>query len=90
MRRKAVLWRSFAFFAMLPVLCPVASAQDYRGSVQGVVTDQTQAAVAEATVVLRNVGTNIEATKQTDAHGLAPDFDRSDRIAFPLNNLTQI
>ncbi len=47
----------------------IASAQDYRGKVQGVVTDPTQAAVANAAVVLRNLNTGIEQNRQTDSTG---------------------
>ncbi len=45
------------------------SAQEYRGRVQGVVTDSTQAIVAGATVTLRNVATGVAATRQTDMRG---------------------
>jgi hypothetical protein len=44
-------------------------AQDYRAKVQGIVTDPSQAAVAGATVTLRNVNTGIDETRQTDSAG---------------------
>jgi hypothetical protein len=44
-------------------------AQEYRAKVQGVITDPTQAAVAGATVTLRNVNTGVEASRQTEATG---------------------
>jgi hypothetical protein len=46
-----------------------APAQEYRGRVQGTVTDASQAAAPEATVTLRNVNTGIESVRQTDAAG---------------------
>jgi hypothetical protein len=57
---------SFLFVLLLPL---AANAQDYRGQVQGIVTDSSQAAVAGATVTLRNSNTGVESTKQTDAAG---------------------
>jgi len=52
-----------------------AMAQDYRGKVQGIVTDSSQAAVVGAKVSLKNVDTGIEAVKQTDGTGrYAVDF----------------
>lgn len=47
----------------------LAFAQDYRGIVQGVITDESRAAVAGAKVVLKNTGTNVESTKQADTSG---------------------
>jgi hypothetical protein len=46
-----------------------ASAQEYRARIQGTVTDPSQAAVAGATVTLRNVNTGVENVRQTDAAG---------------------
>ena len=43
--------------------------QDYRGKVQGVITDESQAAVAGAKVVLKNTGTNVESAKESDTSG---------------------
>ncbi|MGH9663697.1 MAG: carboxypeptidase regulatory-like domain-containing protein, partial [Bryobacteraceae bacterium] len=44
-------------------------AQDYRGRVQGLVTDPSQAAVSGAEVTLRNVNTGIAQTRQVDSTG---------------------
>ncbi|MBS1877193.1 MAG: TonB-dependent receptor [Acidobacteria bacterium] len=57
------------FLAMAILLCSVAVAQDYRGKVQGTVTDPTQAAVTSASVTLKNVNTGIETVKETDSAG---------------------
>src|SRR5579864_4707434 len=53
----------------LALLVSVATAQEYRGRVQGIVADPSQAAVAGAQVTLRNVNTGIESVRQTDATG---------------------
>ncbi len=45
------------------------SAQEYRGRVQGSVTDGTQAAVSGATVTLSNVNTGVVSTRQTGDQG---------------------
>ena len=51
------------------MLVVVATAQEYRGRVQGTVGDPSQAAVAGAQVTLRNVNTGIESVRETDATG---------------------
>src|SRR5258708_1959843 len=56
----------FAVFVMLSVM---ASAQDYRGKVQGPVTDPSPAAITGASVTLKNVNTGIESGKVTDSSG---------------------
>ncbi len=53
---------------MLGIAIPLA-AQEYRGRVQGNVTDPTQAAVVAAKVTLKNVNTGIESVRETDAAG---------------------
>ncbi len=44
-------------------------AQEYRGRVQGLVTDGTQAPVAGATVTLNNVETGVSSTRQSNEQG---------------------
>ena len=51
------------------VTASLAIAQDYRGTVQGVIADESQAAVVGAKVVLKNTATNVESMKQADASG---------------------
>jgi hypothetical protein len=51
------------------VMSSLVSAQDYRGKVQGVVTDTGAAALANARVVLRNDGTGVEVARQANAEG---------------------
>lgn len=45
------------------------SAQEYRGRIQGLVTDSTQAPVAGATVTLNSVNTGVTSTRQTNEQG---------------------
>jgi hypothetical protein len=46
-----------------------AFAQDYRAKIQGIVTDSSNAAVADAKVTLRNINTGIAASRVTNATG---------------------
>src|SRR5262249_45744161 len=55
--------------AALLVMSALARAQDYRGKAQGQVTDANNAALAGANVTLRNVGTGVEVTRQTNSEG---------------------
>ncbi len=52
------------------LLTPTASAQSYRARIQGLVTDQTQAVIANATVTLLNVNTGVKVVRQTSETGL--------------------
>ena len=45
-------------------------AQDYRGRVQGIVTDSTQATVLNATVTLVNINTAVRTVRQTNEAGI--------------------
>ncbi len=48
----------------------LAMAQDYRARVEGVVTDQSKAVIAGATVTLLNVNTGVRTVRETSASGL--------------------
>jgi carboxypeptidase family protein len=61
--------RILCSLATLFVMSSLVSAQDYRGKVQGVVTDTGSATLSNARVVLRNDGTGVEVPRQTDAEG---------------------
>jgi len=54
------------FLSLAAVLAVTATAQEYRGRVQGLVSDATDAVIAGATVRLRNVGTGVEAQRPSD------------------------
>lgn len=59
------------FMAILAVtLASALLGQDYRGRIQGTVTDAAQAAVPGATVILTNEGTSIQSTRQTNQNGV--------------------
>jgi hypothetical protein len=57
-----------ALVAILVMSTP-ALAQDYRAKVQGVVTDSSGAALAGVNVTLKNVGTGVDVTRQTNSEG---------------------
>src|SRR5262245_26754341 len=57
-----------ALVAILVISAP-AHAQDYRGKVQGVVSDASNAALPGVSVTLRNIGTGVEVTRQTNSEG---------------------
>jgi len=55
---------------LLLLLISQSAAQDYRARIEGIVTDQTHAAIAGATVTLRNVNTGTQTVRQTAESGL--------------------
>ena len=55
--------------AVTGLLTGIATAQDYRAKVQGIVTDPSQAAVLGAKVTLKNVNTGVDNVRQTDSTG---------------------
>ncbi|HZT28401.1 MAG TPA: TonB-dependent receptor [Bryobacteraceae bacterium] len=61
--------RRFIWLALLGLMAGSAAAQEYRGRVQGIVTDPSQAAVVGAKVALRNMETGVENTRETDSTG---------------------
>jgi len=60
-----VLTRLFAF----SILSLALFGQDYRGKIQGIVTDTSEGAVAGAKVTIRNINTGITASRDTGANG---------------------
>jgi len=58
-----------AVIALLLLLVGSVAAQDYRGKVQGSVTDEAGASVPGAQVVLRNTQTGVDVTRQSDDDG---------------------
>jgi len=55
--------------ALLISIAGLLPAQEYRGRIQGSVTDSTQAVVAGATVTLLNTETGVASTRQTNENG---------------------
>ena len=72
------------FYYFVFLLCITLQAQDYRGRVQGVVTDTSHASVPAATVVLTNTATGVRATRQTNETGLYR-FDYVDPGTYTLS-----
>src|SRR5215475_6222915 len=64
--------RSRIFRALLAGLvfgAALANAQEFRGRIQGVVTDSSGAVAPGVNVLLRNTGTGVEATRATNEQG---------------------
>ena len=55
--------------AVLLIWQPSSQAQDYRGRIQGGVTDQSRSAIAGARVRLTNLGTSVVRNTETDSSG---------------------
>ncbi len=64
MKTKSSLVVAFFLFAAL------CTAQDYRGRIEGIVTDQSKAVIAGATVTLLNINTGVHVVRQTSDTGL--------------------
>jgi carboxypeptidase family protein len=58
-----------AAMAVLLIIVTSVAAQDYRGKVQGLVTDEAGSGVPGAHVVLLNVKTGVEVTRQSNSDG---------------------
>jgi hypothetical protein len=57
-------------FASLLLFVGIIGAQDYRGRIQGIVTDQSKAVIPDSTVTLLNVNTGIQVVRRTSDTGL--------------------
>jgi len=57
------------YLALLLPLAAISSGQDYRGKIQGFVTDSSQAVIVGAKVSLSNDRTGIVTVKETNASG---------------------
>src|SRR6185436_6878573 len=75
--------RVVLLFSILLLFTSAAFSQSYRGRVQGVVSDQSRAVVAGATVTLLNVGTGVQTVHQTKETGLYV-FDLVDPGSYTL------
>jgi len=69
MKHRFTILCALALSVLLLFAIP-SMAQDYRGRIEGIVTDQTQAAVPNATVTLLNIKTGIAIVRQTSDTGL--------------------
>jgi outer membrane receptor protein involved in Fe transport len=61
--------RVFTMLAMWVLLCPFSFSQGTDASLTGIVTDPSHAAIANATVTVRNKSTNLTQTATTDTSG---------------------
>lgn len=75
---------AIAFTALLTAIAPSAFPQTSRGTVSGVVTDQTGAAVAGAKVELTNKETNVTRDTESNTAGLYR-FDAVDLGTYDVN-----
>ncbi len=66
---KSFLYHLAGVLAIMLVSVAMASAQVESGQIAGIVTDQSSAVIAGATVTLKNVATGAERTTQTSATG---------------------
>ena len=67
---KKVFSTSLWTLVMLLVAAATGIAQDYRGRIEGLITDETKAVIAGANVTLLNVNTGVKVVKQTSDTGL--------------------
>src|SRR5580765_5373626 len=61
--------QSIAIATFFFTLTSLVAGQDYRGKVQGSVKDENGGAILGAQVVLRNVKTGVEVTRNSDIEG---------------------
>jgi hypothetical protein len=71
-------------FILVSGLVFCARAQEFRATIQGIVTDSSQAVVVGATVTLHNVKTNVGVVKQTNDAGLYR-FDYVDPGSYTIS-----
>ncbi len=62
-------WVCLGVITLLLAMASVVAAQDYRGKVQGSVTDENGGSIPGAHVVLRNTKTGVEVTRASDNDG---------------------
>jgi hypothetical protein len=72
-----------ALLLCLALLAPIVQGQEFRGKIQGLVTDQSQAVIPGATVTLLNIKTAVQTVKITNESGLYR-FDNVDPGAYTL------
>lgn len=68
MKRKQI-WRVLLGSLMLLMLGIFTYSQEYRGTIVGKITDPQSAVIPNATVIIKNVGTNVETTLKTNDEG---------------------
>src|SRR6476659_8180061 len=69
MKFRSIYFELAGLIGLLILFSAIGAAQSYRGRVQGIVTDQSQAVIAGATVTLLNVGTGVSVVRQSGENG---------------------
>ena len=69
MKFRSIYFELANLIGLLILFSAIGAAQSYRGRVQGIVTDQSQAVIAGATVTLLNVGTGVSVVRQSGENG---------------------
>jgi hypothetical protein len=75
--------RFLALMLCITILVPMAQGQEFRGKIQGLVTDPSKAVVPGATVTLLNIKTGVQTVKITNQTGLYR-FDNVDSGSYTL------
>jgi hypothetical protein len=83
MRKTRLLVSLVASAALVGLLAVASFAQEFRGRIQGIVTDSSQAVIPGATVTLANVNTQVKTVRQTNEAGLYR-FDNVDPGAYTI------
>ena len=69
MKFRSIYFELAGLIGLLILFSAIGAAQSYRGRVQGIVTDQSQAVIAGATVTLLNVETGVSVVRQSGENG---------------------
>jgi hypothetical protein len=72
-----------AFVLCITILTPAAWGQEFRGKIQGLVTDASKAVVPGATITLLNIKTGVQTVKVTNETGLYR-FDNVDPGSYSI------
>ena len=72
-----------AFVLCITIMIPAARGQEFRGKIQGLVTDPSNAVIPGATVTLLNIKTGIQTVKVTNETGLYR-FDNVDPGSYTV------
>ena len=70
MKNRLLSRTSVWMLMLLLIFAATGMAQDYRGRIEGLVTDESKAVIAGATVTLLNVNTGIRVVRKTSDTGL--------------------
>jgi len=83
MRKAGVFVSLLILAALVGLLASAGLAQEFRGRIQGIVTDSSQAVIPGASVTLANVNTQVKTVRQTNEAGIYR-FDNVDPGAYTI------